>query len=283
MGGRNWTQAEQDVVRKMYADAPPLRLKEVAEQLGRTPAAVSIIAARMGLGDIHRRRVAELKVRLPAFSSAEELRAHQSETTKQRLKTDGHPRGMLGKKHSAPTRAAMSAASCKMWADPGAKLRDAELRERATDAMVRTKASRPPPTTNFSRAAGGRRADLEDRYFRSSWEANYARYLNWMVAQGRLQSWEYECKTFLFEGIKRGTRMYTPDFKVTHLDGRHEWHEVKGWLDQKSRTKLRRMAKYFPGEPILLIEEAWFRQAKAGGLSALLPGWESGRRGSRGC
>lgn len=125
-------------------------------------------------------------------------------------------------------------------------------------------------------AAGGRRADLGGRYFRSRWESNYARFLNLLVAQKKIGAWEYEPTEFWFDAIKRGTRSYKPDFKVIHLDGSHEWHEVKGWMDPQSKTKLARMAKYFPSEKVVVIDAGWFRQARRGGLAACIPGWEHG-------
>ena len=130
----------------------------------------------------------------------------------------------------------------------------------------------------YSRGSQGRRPDLENRYFRSSWEANYARYLNFLLQRNEIAGWEYESQTFWFEQIKRGSRSYTPDFKVTFLDGHHEWHEVKGYMDQKSRTKLARMKKYYPSERIVLVEQSWFRQVQRSGLSGLIPNWEKGGR-----
>lgn len=126
----------------------------------------------------------------------------------------------------------------------------------------------------MKRSAGGKRADLDDRYFRSRWESNYARYLNLMVAQRKIASWEYEPDEFWFP-IKRGTRSYKPDFKVFALDGSHEYHEVKGWMDAQSKTKLARMAKYHPTEKIIVIDAGWFRQARRGGLAAFIQGWEA--------
>jgi len=134
--------------------------------------------------------------------------------------------------------------------------------------------------SGYSRGAQGRRADLADRYFRSSWEANYARFLNFQVKHGLISSWDYECKTFIFETIKRGTRSYLPDFLVTFHDGRQEWHEVKGWMDQKSKTRLARMARHYPNEVVRVIGPEWFKTANKGGLAAFIPGWErGGRRG----
>lgn len=128
----------------------------------------------------------------------------------------------------------------------------------------------------YSRARGGRRADLGEVYFRSSWEANYARYLNWLVRHGKIVGWEYEVKTFVFERISRGTRAYTPDFRVVMSDGRVEWHEVKGWMDPKSRTRLDRMKRYYPNEVVVVIGKTWFQSASRN-IAPMIPNWETGR------
>lgn len=87
------------------------------------------------------------------------------------------------------------------------------------------------------RSVIGTRKDL-NQYFRSSWEANVAR---WFNREG--MTWSYEPKVFVFQGIKRGTISYCPDFAVD--DG---WVEVKGLLDSKGRTAIRRFKKYYPEE-----------------------------------
>lgn len=126
---------------------------------------------------------------------------------------------------------------------------------------------------NYTHAHGGKRADLDNRYFRSSWEANWARYLNWLVETKTIQKWEYEVDTFEFINIKRGTRFYTPDFKVFNNDGSIEYHEIKGYMDSKSATKLKRMAKNYPNIKIILIEKSEY-QAVARQLKTFLPNWE---------
>lgn len=105
-------------------------------------------------------------------------------------------------------------------------------------------------------------------YFRSKWEANYALYLDFLVDHKQIQKWEYEPDTFMFEQIKLGTRSYTPDFKVFNNDGSHEYHEVKGYMDSKSKTKLRRFAKYYPNERLVLIDSSMYGllQKQAGKL-----------------
>ena len=90
-------------------------------------------------------------------------------------------------------------------------------------------------------------------YFRSSWEVNYARYLEWLLSRKDIKSWEYEPDVFWFEEIRRGVRSYLPDFKITNNNGTIEYHEVKGWMDPKSVTKIKRMAKYYPKTKLIVI------------------------------
>lgn len=85
----------------------------------------------------------------------------------------------------------------------------------------------------------GKRADL-NQFFRSNWEANVAR---WFNHQGK--SWSYEPKVFSFleHGIKRGTVSYCPDFLAGAL-----WIEVKGMLDPRGKTAIKRFKRYYPKE-----------------------------------
>jgi len=121
---------------------------------------------------------------------------------------------------------------------------------------------------NGWREFGGRRRI----YFRSQWEANYGRYLQWLKDRKEIADWEFENKTFWFP-IKRGCVSYLPDFKVINNDGSHHWVEVKGYWDKKSVTKVKRFNKYFPEEKLIIIDKIWY--SKVGRkLSGLIPGWE---------
>ena len=81
------------------------------------------------------------------------------------------------------------------------------------------------------RTIGGQRG-----YYRSRWEANYARYLEWLRVRGDIKYWSHEKDTFWFEKIKRGVRSYLPDFRVTEINGDVVYHEVKGWMDRRTRA-----------------------------------------------
>lgn len=74
---------------------------------------------------------------------------------------------------------------------------------------------------------------------RSNWEANTARIMNLYKIK-----FEFEPKVFYFP-IKRGTKSYTPDFFLTSTS---EWMEIKGYLDDKSKLKIKRFKKYYPEE-----------------------------------
>lgn len=122
-------------------------------------------------------------------------------------------------------------------------------------------------------AAGGKRADLGGLYLRSKWEANIARYLNWLVAHGEIARWEYEADEYQFHTVKRGRRFYKPDFKVWTTETAFEYWEVKGWMNRTSATALKRMARHHPGVKIVLIDEPRYA-AIASAARRLVPGWE---------
>lgn len=84
----------------------------------------------------------------------------------------------------------------------------------------------------------GYRKDI-DMNVRSSWEANFVRVLKIYKID-----FEFEPTVFSFP-IKRGTKGYTPDFL---LNRNHDWIEIKGYLDDKSKIKLKRFKRYYPDE-----------------------------------
>lgn len=121
--------------------------------------------------------------------------------------------------------------------------------------------------------AGWRDINENKYYFRSRWEANYARYLQFAKEQLIISDWQYEPQTFWFESIKRGVRSYLPDFKVIRPDGTHYWIEVKGYLDAKSLTKIKRFRKYYSSEELKLITKEWFCK-NSNKMKLIIKGWE---------
>jgi len=98
---------------------------------------------------------------------------------------------------------------------------------------------------------------------RSTWENNYASYLDWLVDKKQILKWEYEPTTFWFPNIKRGVRSYKPDFKVFKTKEDVEYHEVKGYMDSRSRTKIKRMAKYYPSIKLIVIDEDGYKSIRS--------------------
>lgn len=227
----------------------------LAKHFGRTKHFLCRQAKRLGLTDPNRP-----KPYLPQLSS---------EAQKERIRVNGHSRGMLGKKHS---RESLS----KMMGRP-----QSEEQKNATSQRMfeRWHSMTPEERIAFSgdakrswkaawREIGGVR-----KYYRSRWEANYARYLEWLKKRGEIRSWKHEPKTFWFLAIKRGTRSYLPDFEVVENNGTASYHEVKGWMDDASRVKLKRMAKYYPEEKIVLIDRAAY-MAIAKTMKRIIVDWE---------
>lgn len=106
--------------------------------------------------------------------------------------------------------------------------------------------------TRKGKSTAGKRADLGGQFFRSKTEANYARFLNLQANHGFIRDWEYEPDTFKFP-VERGQTFYVPDFKIFNKDGSIEYHEIKGWVDKASQTKLNRMKKFYPAIKVIVI------------------------------
>ena len=99
-------------------------------------------------------------------------------------------------------------------------------------------------------------------YFRSQWEVDFAYYLEMLKQYRQIQEWEYEPKTFWFEQIKRGVRSYLPDFRVTEKDQSIIYYEVKGYMDARSKTKLKRMKKYYPDVKLQLVQAPQIKEIR---------------------
>lgn len=130
-----------------------------------------------------------------------------------------------------------------------------------------------PPRLNASWKAGWREIGGIKKYYRSKWEANYAYYLEWLKQTGQITDWKHEPETFWFDGIRRGCVSYLPDFRVEEVGGAMVYHEVKGWMDDRSKTKIRRMAKYHPTVRLIVIDSKGYAALKRS-VQGLVPGWE---------
>lgn len=276
-----WTDDEIDLLRQAYSSAsfnPDIGLAGLAERLGRDKANVCRKARTLGLTDISRKSVAAWKVRRKTADD-EELRSMQSEAAKRRIAENGHPRGFAGGRHSDETKLIIAAKSRAY-----AKRVTVDQKAAAVLKQLQTKVERygciAPERPQASWKSGWREFGGKRNYYRSRWEANYARYLEWLKSQGQIKEWQHEPETFWFEAIKRGVRSYLPDFRVWENDGSSKLHEVKGWMCARSKTTLRRMAKYHPQETIIVIRERDYNSI-ARTVGRMIEGWESGGRADR--
>ena len=243
-----YSEDEKQSINKSYEAG--IRLSVIAEILGRPKTGVCTEARKMGLTDMHHPKspLTTTEVDRRRFAGRERIRKY------------GHPRG---------SRVMLTCPVCGKFFD---------VKQSAGQVFCSVQCANKVKVQNklnYSRGAGGKREDLGGQYFRSSYEANYARYLNLLMAHGEpIVKWEFEAETFEFKKIKRGTRFYTPDFKVTFTDGHVEYHEVKGWDYARGKTARKRMAKYFPHVKLVLIDADFFKAVKRKGHDKLISGWE---------
>jgi hypothetical protein len=184
-------------------------------------------------------------------------------THKDIWKRNKHPRGMLGKHHTEKVKQMLKNNLKKAWLDPQNRVNSKEYRQLLSDrAMVRQKSGLF--RSGYSRGKMGT-YDINGHkiFFRSLWEVNYALYLDFLIKQNEIKKWEYEADTFWFEKIKRGVRSYKPDFKIFKNNGDIEYHEVKGWMDKKSATKIKRMAIYYPQIKLIVVNEKSYKDIKS--------------------
>jgi hypothetical protein len=237
-----WTSEEIAILRFIYAQNKGKRsgwLKRLAKHLHRTIPSITKKAVSLGLTE---------KNRLPTKAVNRKI-----SLTRQR-----HNRSKPKNNHNVlrPFTTAQESLGLICHSSEGLNAISAAQSDRL----------RSDPDSIHASVRKGRRDDLGDTFFRSSWEANYARFLNYSHIK-----WQYEPKTFWFESVKSGNRRYTPDFYLPETD---EYIEIKGWMDPKSQTKLNRMAKLYSEIKITVVDREFFNDAERQGLCRLIPHWE---------
>lgn len=221
-----------------------------------------------------RKRPAQAEVmrnlrRSGAIQMSDEGKKRISESTKIRIRERGHPKGALGMKHSDETKRIISEKSKQAWMNKT----EEQLEQHSKMASENGRKTNPINREGASWKAGWRDIGGYRKYYRSRWEANYARYLEHLRVNGVIRSWLHEPRTFWFDGIKRGCMSYLPDFEVIENSGRFVYHEVKGWMDDRSKTKIKRMAKYHPEIELVVIGAKDYRELDKK-CKCLLEGWE---------
>jgi len=248
---RSWSDSEDMKLREIYSALCGVEpdLDAIALYFGRSYAAVASRAHILELTNMF-------------WKSRMETCAQYSATRKLQFAFGSpHPRGMLGKSHSIEAKKKISEKN-------RGTVRKSTASQRKTMSIAQAAIIRKTTTATeiYSRTKSGRRSDLGDVFFRSAWEANIARWLNFNGVK-----WEFEPTTFWFEKIRRGVRSYTPDFYLTEED---RYIEVKGWMDAKSKTKLKRMAKYHPKVNIELLDAGRYKEISKM-AQYVIPNWET--------
>lgn len=273
-GGSNarplWSPAEDTALADLYSQmiSGALRHEDVAERMGRTPAACACRAQQLGIAQPRGKHFrSPAKTYQPSTRTPEELSVLQSEKAMAWHAQNVHP--LKGKPVPNDVRQRISAANTGRKVPP-------ERVEKALKTRLARFGSLAPKNGRGSWKSGWREVSGKKLYARSRWEANYARYLQFLKQAGQVSEWEHEPETFWFDNIKRGCRSYLPDFRVTLPDGAVEYHECKGWMDARSKTKIKRMAKYHPAVVLVVRDSTWFKQNRLK-LRGLIPDWEDGR------
>lgn len=255
-----WSEAEIKYLKENYKS---YNLKEIAGKLNKLKSNVCRKAKILGIERTKKKKeklkYGDRSTKPPKYKNKEERSNATSERLKKHFKKNGHPRGMLGKTHSKEYKKQVGKRLKEQWDDPNSIFNSESHRQNLSDRMHNMQVNKKLKN-RYTNAKGGKRKDLNDKYFRSSWEANFARVLNYLKKKDYILDWEYEVDTFIFENIKRGTRSYTPDFKIKPQNGKSFYYEVKGWMDAKSKTKLKRMSKYYAEEKIILIDSKVYKK-----------------------
>jgi hypothetical protein len=206
--------------------------------------------------------------------STDEKKKKHSKYQKEWIKKNGHPKGMLGKKHSEENKAKTSEKSKEMWSNPKSVVNTNQHRQILSDRASKQSNLRLEKNSSsiYSRSKKGTITIGGKTIFaRSSWEANVAAYLQFLKDNNEIKDWEHEPKTFWFLKIKRGVRSYKPDFLITNKDGSQYYEEVKGWMDDKSKTKLNRMRIYYPEIEIRVLGKD--RYSSISKNKSFIPNW----------
>jgi hypothetical protein len=237
------------------------KLEELALIMGRTKQFIARKARILGLTNPKDKS---------DIVTSEERRINQSKSRIEYYKNNEHPKGMLGKSHTDEFKIGASLRSKKMW-KTNKKLQSEEYRQNLSDNMSKLQSS-GKLNNNYSRTKSGTIVINDKTYFfRSSWESNIAAYFEFLKSKNEIIDWIYEPDVFWFEKIKRGVRSYKPDFKITDKNGNIYYEEVKGWMDDKSKTKLKRMKIYYPKIDIRVLDQKRYKEISK--ISSMIPLW----------
>lgn len=129
-------------------------------------------------------------------------------------------------------------------------------------------ATKRSASRHYTKGIGGVREDI-GHYVRSSWEANFCRYLKFQDI-----NYTYEPDNFYLH-LSDKTIIYTPDFKIAE----GKYYEVKGWWDERSKLIRELMKNQHPAIEITYIDVGVYREIEKN-FKDKIYGWET-KQGSR--
>jgi hypothetical protein len=269
---KRWTPEETELLKKYYPtkglvfcatlfDVPNHRVRIKASALGlkqdRTSEFFKDWQSRAAQSKVGKKRPAQALVMKSLHNTGkmkqtQQMRDINGKRVSEFFKKNGHPRGMLGKKHSKEVCARLSKIRKGVKLNISKEQHEKRSKQQSESMQKRLREH----GTFYSRGTqswhtiGGQR-----HFFRSSWEVVYAKYLQSLVENNTIISWEFEPVSFKFSDTTHSVRSYTPDFRITNLDKSIEFHEVKGYVDKKSIIKSEKMAKEYPDTVLKIIGE----------------------------
>jgi len=192
---------------------------------------------------------------------------HPSEETRKKLSNAlrGKPSRNKGKKHSEEAKRKMSLSLKKLKGENLGRFPKGNVPWNLGISFNRGNKNFRfgKPSSYYEGHGRVRRKDLNNQYFRSRWEANFARILNyWKVP------WEYEKTRF-----DLGDCTYCPDFKVFDPEAGNYFVEIMGFFDETHKRKFKLFTEKYPQERLQIIHKEEYNDLKKE-FSNKIENWE---------
>lgn len=242
-----FTDADKELLKELY----PMykennRLEDLAKLMNRTKQFLCRKAKELGM-----------TTRFESHTSSSKDK--MSKKAVERIARNGHPKGMLGKKHTIETKSRMSVSSKKSWSNPESKHRSEKETQRRSDVMFQSRINGDIKSKS-NRKEFDVKINHKDYYFKSSWEYEFALILERIKNEGFIISWSYEPIRFIFEDVKQGIRSYLPDFVVFNKKGESIFFEVKGWKMENGMKRIEMFKERYPNIKLYIIDEREYKK-----------------------
>lgn len=253
-----FTDDEKQLIKKYYeTHLDAIDLDYLSGILNRQKTSISRYANKEGLTNVHRcateSTIQHIKEGVKKYIDSDNYTNEKKKKQKDLLSyyaRNKHPMGMKDKHHSEETKEQMSKSHYKLAAGMTFEQKH-EIAMKGLETKRKNKTLNTTTSNAYSRTNGGYRKDL-GCYFRSAWEANIARILDYENIE-----WKYESKRFYFDNPENNVYSYQPDFYLPQF---HKWIEVKGWMDEKSKIRLKLFKQEYKNENnnLILIDEKFY-------------------------